>query len=85
MSAALRPIRPTTQASSQTGSRASSREVDVHADGEEEQAEQQALERLDGGLDGLAELGLGQQQAGDEGAERHGHAGEPGDHGAWRR
>ena len=56
--------------------------VDAHADGEEEDAEQQALERLDGGLDGLAELGLGQHQAGDEGAERHGqarHAGDDGD------
>ena len=41
-------------------------EIDVHADGEEEQAEQQPLERLDGSLDRLAELGFRQQQAGDE-------------------
>ena len=50
--------------------------IDVHADGEEEHAEQQALEGLDGGLDGLAELGLRQQQAGNEGAERHRQAGQ---------
>ena len=48
--------------------------VDIHADGEEENAEQQALERLDGGLDRLAVFGLGEQQAGDESAERHGQA-----------
>ena len=54
--------------------------VDVHADGEEEQAEQQALERIDGGLDRLAEFGLGQQQPGDEGAERHRQAGHGGGH-----
>ena len=51
--------------------------IDAHADGEEEHAEQQALERLDRRLDGLAELGLGQQQAGDERAERHRQAGDP--------
>ena len=49
--------------------------VDIHADGEEEDAEQQSLERLDGRLDRLAVFGLGEQQAGDEGAERHGQAG----------
>ena len=49
--------------------------VDIHADGEEENAEQQPLERLDGGFDRLAVFGLGEQQAGDEGAERHGQAG----------
>ena len=45
--------------------------VDAHADGEEEDAEQQAAERIDRRLDGAAELGLGEQQAGDERAERH--------------
>ena len=55
--------------------------IDVHADGEEEDAEQQALERLDGGLDGLAELGLGQQQSGHERAERHRQAGHAGGNG----
>ena len=53
--------------------------VDVHADGEEENAEQQALERLDGRFDRLAVFGLGEQQAGDEGAERHRQAGLIGD------
>ena len=69
-------IRPTTEASSQTRLARELAEVDAHADGEEEHAEQQALERLDGRLDGLAEFGLGQQQAGDEGAERHRQAGQ---------
>ena len=48
--------------------------IDIHADGEEENAEQQPFERLDGGFDRLAVFGLGQQQAGDEGAKRHGQA-----------
>ena len=83
MRTALTPIRPATHASSQTGSRASSRKSIVHADGEEEHAEQQALERLDGGLDGLAILGLRQQQAGNERSERHGQPGQArGDAGA---
>ena len=69
-------IRPATEASSQNGSRASSRKSIAHADREEEDAEQQPLEGLDRRLDGLAELGLGQQQAGDEGAERHGKPGQ---------
>ena len=42
-----------------------------HADGDEEQAEQQALERLDVGLELVAVLGVGEQHAGEEGAERH--------------
>ena len=46
-------------------------EIDVHADRKKEQAEQETLERIDGGLDRLAEFGLGEQQAGDEGAKRH--------------
>ena len=47
------------------------REIEFGADRDEEQAEQQALERLDRHLDLAAELGLGEQQPGDEGAERH--------------
>ena len=54
--------------------------VDVHADGEEENAEQQSLERRDGGFDRLAVFGLGQQKAGDEGAERHRQPGLAGYH-----
>ena len=53
--------------------------VDVHADGEEENAEQQSLERLDSRFDRLAVFGLGEQQPGNEGAERHGQAGLIGD------
>ena len=55
-------------------------EIDVHADRKKEQAEQETLERIDGGLDRLAEFGLGEQQAGDEGAKRHGEAGHGGGH-----
>ena len=76
MSAALMAIRPTTRGQQPQRLARQLAEVDVHADGEEEEAEQQALERLDGGLDRLAELGLGQQQPGDEGAERHRQAGQ---------
>ena len=54
-------------------------EIDLHADGEKENAEQQALERLDRRLDGLAVFGFGEQQAGDESAERHGQTGLTGD------
>ena len=45
-------------------------QVERHADGGEEQAEQQALERGDVGLDLVAVVGVGEQHAGDEGAER---------------
>ena len=55
-------------------------EIDVHADRKKEQAEQESLERIDGGLDRLAEFGLCQQQAGDEGAKRHREAGHGGGH-----
>ena len=55
-------------------------EIDVHADREEEDAQQQAAERVDHRLDGAAVLGLRQQQAGDEGAERHRQAGIGRDH-----
>ena len=44
-------------------------DVEAHADGEEEHAEQQPLEGFDRRLDGAVILGLGEQQAGDEGAE----------------
>jgi hypothetical protein len=45
-------------------------EVELHADGDEEEAEQDVVERPDVGLDLVLELGLGDQHAGDEGAER---------------
>ena len=73
-------IRPTTQPASSSGSPTSFAEIDLHADGEEEDAEQQRLERLDGRLDRLAVFGFGEQQAGDESAERHRQAGLIGDH-----
>ena len=44
-------------------------QIDAHADEEEESAEQQAFEGLDDGFDLAAELGFGEQQAGDKGAE----------------
>ncbi len=49
-------------------------EIHAHAHGDEKQAQQQALERLDRGLDFVAVLRIGQQHAGEEGAERHGQA-----------
>ena len=55
-------------------------EVDMHADREEEYAEQQAAEGIDHRLDGAAILGLRQQEAGDEGAERHRQVGVGRDH-----
>ena len=51
-------------------------QVDAQADEEEEGAEQKALEGLDDGFDLAAELGFGEQQAGEKGAERHREAGE---------
>ena len=56
-------------------------EIEPGADRDEEQAEQQPLERLDRHLDLAAELGLGEQQAGDEGAERPWRSRPP----RWRR
>ncbi len=47
------------------------REIELGADGDEEQAEQQALEGLDRHLDLAPIFGFGEQQAGDEGAQRH--------------
>ena len=49
--------------------------IDGHADGHEEQAEQDAAERLDVGLELMAEIGFGQEHAGQEGAHGHGQAG----------
>ena len=72
---AFTAMSPTARPISQSGSRAKLAEIDVHADREKEQAEQKALEGIDGGLDRLAEFRLGEQQAGDEGAERHREAG----------
>ena len=45
--------------------------VDRHADAHEEQAEQDAAERLDVGLELMAEVRFGEEHAGEEGA--HGH------------
>ena len=75
----LTAIRPTTPAASNSRLAQQFAHVDVHADGEEENAEQQSFERLDGRFDRLAVFGFGEQQAGDEGAERHGQAGLVGD------
>ena len=66
------PIRPATRRQQPDRLAGELAKIDVHADGEEEHAEQQALERLDRRFDGLAILGFRQQQAGNEGAERHG-------------
>ena len=52
-------------------SRAISAEVERHADAEEEQAEQQPAERLDVGLELVAEGRFGEEHAGEEGAHRH--------------
>ena len=46
-------------------------EIEAHADGDQEHTEQQPFERVDGHLDLAAELGLRQQQAGDQRAEFH--------------
>ena len=46
-------------------------EVEAHADGNQEHADQQAFERFDGDLDLTAELGLREQQAGDQRAQFH--------------
>ena len=60
-------------------------EVELHADGDEEQAEQDVVERPDVGLDLVLELGLRDQHAGDEGAERERQAGELGQPGEAER
>ena len=49
--------------------------IDGHADRDEEEAEQQPLERLDVDLDVVAVLGLAEQEAGEERAERGRQAG----------
>ena len=49
-------------------------EIDRHADRDEKQAEQQTLERLQVGFQRVPVFGIGQQHAGQEGAERHRHA-----------
>ena len=46
-------------------------EIDPHTDGDEEKTHQQALERGDGAFELVAEIGVGQQHAGNEGPERH--------------
>ena len=47
------------------------RQVRAHADRHEEEAQQQALERLDVGFELVPELGVGEQHAREERAERH--------------
>ena len=71
MIAALTAISPT--ACTKIGDRIGDDRADVEprADRNEEEAEQQALERLDRHFDLAPEFGLGEQQAGDEGAEPH--------------
>jgi hypothetical protein len=51
------------------------RGVEDHADGDEEEPEQHVVEGPDVGLDLMLEFGLGDQHAGNEGAEREGEAG----------
>jgi hypothetical protein len=67
--------RPHTAAASHSGASIDLARVHAHPDRHEEQAHEQALEGLDHQLDFVPELGLGQQQAGDQGAERHRQAG----------
>ena len=55
------------------------REVERHADGDEEQPEQHVAERLDVLLDLVAVLGLRDQHAGEERAERERQPGELGE------
>ncbi len=50
------------------------RQIDRHADAHEEQREQQAAKRLDIGFELVTIVRLGEQHAGQEGAERHRHA-----------
>ena len=57
---------------------ATTREIDARADRDEEDAEQQSLERLEVDLDVMPVLGLAEQQAGEERAERHRQAGRAG-------
>ena len=63
-------------ASSRAGSEPRRPDVRGHAHRDEEQAEQQALEGLEVGLQLVAELAVGEQHAGEEGAERHREAGQ---------
>ena len=72
-------MRPRTEPTIFIGSEASRVELGRHADRDEEEAEQQPLERLDVDLQLVTVLGLGEDDASGEGAERHRQAGEPGD------
>ena len=62
-------ISPATIARIVSGSAGSRRQVERHADGDEEQAEQQPLERLDVRLQFMPVLAVGEQHAGEEGAQ----------------
>ena len=51
-------------------------DIQADPDGQKEEPEEEALEGLNDLLDLMAKLGLGQEQAGNEGTERHGESGE---------
>ena len=81
VSTALMPISPATQASSHTGSRASSRKSMAMPTVKKNRPSSRPLNGSIVVSIALRNSVSGQQQAGDEGAERHRHAGEPGDYG----
>ena len=60
-------------------------QVEQHADRDEEQAEQHVAERADDGLDLVPVFGLGEQHAGEKGAERERQADAVGDPGRGQR
>ena len=66
--------RPATSSAMRSGLLEQQADVGRHADRHEEQAEQQALERLDVGFELVTILAVGEQQPGDECAERHRHS-----------
>ena len=78
-SANLPPTSATNSASHQRELRRDQAQVEQHADRDEEQPEQHVAERLDVLLDLVAVLGLGDQHAGEEGAQRQRQAGELGE------
>ena len=70
-SSAFNAISPSATPSTARGMRAKQREIGAHPDRHEEEPHQQPLERLDVGFELVAELGIGEQHAGEERAERH--------------
>ena len=67
----LRGHQPKRQSEYRDGLPPGETEIGAHTHGDEEQPEQQALERLDVRLEFVAELRVGEQDAREEGAERH--------------